>query len=111
MTGESLILADLLTEGLARDTVVAREGLETLSSSLPALENSGGGAMVETVQNDHWTMVYYDVTSETVIQYFPTITCLHYSNTHDIDILLCSIVFKLKSEVLLEFHSTLVVFK
>ena len=49
MTGESLILADLLTEGLASDTVVAREGLETLSSSLPALENSGGGAMVETV--------------------------------------------------------------
>ena len=85
MTGESLILADLLTEGLARDTVVAREGLETLSSSLPALENSGGGAMVETVvQNYHWTMVYYDVTSETVIQYSPTITtCLHYCNTHD----------------------------
>ena len=56
MTGESLILADLLTEGLAMDTVVAREGLETLSSTLPALENSGGGAMVETVvQNDHWT--------------------------------------------------------
>ena len=85
MTGESLILADLLTEGLASDTVVAREGLETLSSSLPALENSGGGAMVETVvQNYHWTMVYYDVTSETVIQYSPTITtCLHYCNTHD----------------------------
>ena len=83
MTGESLILADLLTEGLASDTVVAREGLETLSSSLPALENSGGGAMVETVvQNYHWTMVYYDVTSETVNQYFPTITtCLHYSNS------------------------------
>ena len=83
MTGESLILADLLTEGLASDTVVAREGLETLSSSLPALENSGGGAMVETVvQNYHWTMVYYDVTSETVIQYSPTITtCLHYSNS------------------------------
>ena len=85
MTGESLILADLLTEGLARDIVVAREGLETLSSSLPALENSGGGAMVETVvQNYHWTRVYYDVTSETVIQYSPTITtCLHYCNTHD----------------------------
>ena len=52
MAGESLILADLLTEGLEREMVEARDGLETLSSNLPARDISTGGAMTGTGMKD-----------------------------------------------------------